>query len=91
MVKQPYSAEAREAILEQVRAYCREPDRLHQVDEGRIPYAGRVFDEEEVVNLIDSALEFWLTGGRYTERFEKDLAAFLGVPYCIAACNAIFP
>lgn len=36
----------------------------------RIPYARRVYDAEEMVNLVDSALDFWLTAGRYTERFE---------------------
>lgn len=45
----------------------------------RIPYAGRVFDERELLNLIDSSLEFWLTSGRYTERFERDFAGYLGV------------
>jgi len=48
----------------------------------RIPYAGRVFDEKEIVNLIDSSLDFWLTTGRYAEKFEKDFAAFLGVAHC---------
>ena len=40
----------------------------------RINYASRVFDHEEGVNLVDSALEFWLTAGRYTDEFEKSLA-----------------
>ena len=40
----------------------------------RIPYAARVFDENEMVNLADCTLEFWLTSGRYTEQFEKKLA-----------------
>ena len=48
----------------------------------RIPYAGRVFDEEEVTTLVDSSLDFWLTTGRYAERFEKELAAFLDVQCC---------
>ena len=43
----------------------------------RIPYAGRIFDEEEIVNLIDSSLDFWLTTGRYAARFEAELASFL--------------
>jgi CDP-6-deoxy-D-xylo-4-hexulose-3-dehydrase len=47
-----------------------------------ISYASRVFDEHEMVNLVDSALEFWLTSGRYTERFEKQLADYLTVPFC---------
>ncbi|MBK5273834.1 MAG: lipopolysaccharide biosynthesis protein RfbH [Desulfuromonadales bacterium] len=48
----------------------------------RIPYAGRMFDEREISNLIDSSLDFWLTTGRYAERFERDFADFLGVQYC---------
>jgi CDP-4-dehydro-6-deoxyglucose reductase, E1 len=48
----------------------------------RIPYAGRVYDEAEVNNLIAAAREFWLTAGRYADQFEKDFAAFLGVKYC---------
>ncbi len=48
----------------------------------RIPYAGRVFDEAEISNLIDSSLEFWLTSGRYAEEFEKKFAEYLGVQHC---------
>lgn len=48
----------------------------------RIPYASRVYDEKELVNLIDSSLEFWLTAGRYTKKFEKEFAEYLGVKYC---------
>lgn len=48
----------------------------------RISYAGRVFDEKEVTTLVDSSLDFWLTTGRYAERFEKEMAAFLCVQHC---------
>ena len=48
----------------------------------RISYAGRVFDEKEISALIDSALDFWLTTGRYAEKFEKEFASFLGVKHC---------
>ena len=48
-----------------------------------IPYAGRVYDEKEIISLVDASLDFWLTSGRYTEQFEKDLTAFLGVKYCL--------
>ena len=47
----------------------------------RIPYGGRVFDEREMANLVDSSLDFWLTTGRYAERFEKEFAQFLGVQH----------
>ena len=48
----------------------------------RIPYAGRVFDETEIANLIDSSLDFWLTTGRYADKFECEFAQFLGVQHC---------
>jgi len=48
----------------------------------KINYAGRVFDEEEILNLIDSALDFWLTEGKYCGEFEKGLCRFLGIKYC---------
>jgi len=48
----------------------------------RIPYAGRVFDEKEIEALIDSALDFWLTAGRFADRFEQEFAKFLGVKHC---------
>ena len=48
-----------------------------------IPYAGRVYDEKELISLIDASLDFWLTAGRYAEQFEKELAEFLGMKYCL--------
>jgi len=45
----------------------------------RIPYAGRVFDEKDISALVDASLDFWLTTGRYAEKFEKEFADFLGV------------
>jgi len=47
----------------------------------RVSYGGRVFDEREICNIIDSALDFWLTTGRYAEEFETRFASFLGVKY----------
>jgi CDP-6-deoxy-D-xylo-4-hexulose-3-dehydrase len=44
-----------------------------------VHYAGRVFDAEEMCNLIDSSLDFFLTAGRYSEQFESDFAEKLGV------------
>ena len=76
-------AEARQEILEAVSAYC---DRFHNRKKpfqpgDRINYASRVYDHDEMVNLVDSALEFWLTSGRYTDQFEKKLGEYLGVPF----------
>ena len=48
----------------------------------RIPYASRVYDSEEMTNLVDSCLDFWLTSGRYTDEFEKELAKYLNVRFC---------
>jgi CDP-4-dehydro-6-deoxyglucose reductase, E1 len=48
----------------------------------RISYAGRVYDEKEVAALVDSSLDFWLTTGRYAERFEREFASFLGTEHC---------
>ena len=48
-----------------------------------VSYAGRVYDYRELVNLVDASLEFWLTTGRYAAEFEKKLAGFLGVKYCL--------
>lgn len=48
----------------------------------RISYAGRVFDEKELTTLVDSSLDFWLTTGRYAERFEREFAKYLGVQHC---------
>jgi CDP-6-deoxy-D-xylo-4-hexulose-3-dehydrase len=47
-----------------------------------ISYGGRIFDEKEIINLIDSSLDFWLTAGRYAEKFETEFANFLGVKHC---------
>lgn len=49
---------------------------------GRVNYSGRVYDEKEVVALVDSSLDFWLTMGRYSDKFEKEFAEFIGVKYC---------
>lgn len=75
--------EARNAILEQVEEYC---NLFHNQERpfspgDRISYASRVYDSAEMVNLVDSSLEFWLTSGRYTDKFESELGKYLHVPY----------
>lgn len=76
------SAEIRAGILAKVAEYCRsrygEPEPF-EPGRSKVNYAGRVFDEREMVNLVDASLEFWLTWGRYSQEFERKLAAFLGV------------
>lgn len=84
MFEQKTEAEAREEILTMVTEYCKTFHMTQkEYQEGdRISYASRVYDEAEMWNLADSALEFWLTSGRYTERFEKEFAEYIGVSYC---------
>ena len=85
MFEQKSEREAREEILAQVRAYCEKYHRKKPYRAGdRIPYAGRIYDEREMENLVDASLDFWLTAGRYAERFERGLAQYLGVKYCHA-------
>lgn len=73
----------KQKILDLVKEYYKENHEEKEYKPGdRINYAGRVYDEEELVNLVDSALEFWLTAGRFTKEFETGLAEYLNVPYC---------
>src|SRR5699024_5441266 len=76
--------EARNQILEMVDGYCAKyHNQQKPFQEGdRIPYASRVYDSKEMMNLVDSALEFWLTAGRYADQFEKNFAEYLGVRFC---------
>ncbi len=63
--------------------YYKYHDNKNKFKEGdRITYAGRVYDSKEMVNLLDSVLDFWLTSGKYTDKFEKELGKYLGVKYC---------
>lgn len=84
MLENMTEQQAREHIIGAVREYC---DKFHGkkkafAEGDRIPYASRVYDSSEMTNLVDSALEFWLTSGRYTNEFEKRFSEFLGVKYC---------
>lgn len=77
--------ELKKQILELTREYYRE---VHGIDKEFVPgltrvnYGGRYFDAEEMVNLVDSSLDFWLTAGPWAHRFEKRFAEWLGVKYC---------
>jgi len=51
--------------------------------ETQINYAGRVYDEKEMISLVDASLDFWLTTGRYARQFEEDLAKFIGLRHCL--------
>jgi len=76
--------EAREKILRDVSEYC---EKYHNCKvpftEGqRISYASRIYDSVEMVSLVDASLDFWLTSGHYTEKFENTLASYLGTKFC---------
>lgn len=76
-------SDAKKHILKMVKEYH---DTFHNKtmykSGDRVPYASRVYDHEEMVNLVDSALEFWLTAGRYATKFEKSFAEYLGIEHC---------
>lgn len=76
--------DARKEILSMVEGYYHAfHEKKDEYKEGeRITYAARVYDEKEMYNLVDSALEFWLTSGRYTQKFEKEFAEYIGVRFC---------
>jgi CDP-6-deoxy-D-xylo-4-hexulose-3-dehydrase len=73
--------EARSRILQLVRQYYQ--DKFIQTEflpgQSIVRYAGRVFDEEELINLVDSSLDFWLTAGQNAEAFESELAEYIGL------------
>ncbi len=73
----------RQQILELVDHYYQAafPDKAFFPGETPVQYAGRVFDAQEIRNLVDSALEFWLTTGRFTKQFETEFARFVGIRY----------
>ena len=71
----------RSEILELVRQYhAAGIEKPFRPGEDTVRYAGRFFDEKELVTLVDSSLDFWLTSGRYSEEFEAGLGDYLGVP-----------
>ena len=79
------AAELRDQILDLVREYHDEAFAPREFEPGEtpIPFAGRVFDEREIVNLVDSSLEFWLTTGPWAQKFEKRFARLNGVRHAL--------
>lgn len=75
--------EAREYILRQVANYYKDFKENKSTFKGgdRLTYAARVFDEKEMCSLVDSALDFWLTTGRFADEFEKKFASWLGIKF----------
>jgi len=74
-----------EAIRTQILALVKEfhaakfDRKTFDPDKDLVHYAGRVFDAEEIVNLVDASLDFYLTANRYAERFEAEFADYLGL------------
>ncbi|MGL4344553.1 MAG: lipopolysaccharide biosynthesis protein RfbH [Cellulosilyticaceae bacterium] len=78
-------------ILKLVEQYYnmahKETEKSQQENNQRIVYGGRVYDAREMKNLVESALDFWLTSGRYVTQFEAELSKLLEVSYCYT-CNS---
>lgn len=77
--------EVRKKILKQVKEFylASKQNKKFIAGETYINYAGRIYDEKELINLVDSSLDFWLTAGKFSLQFEKDFAKFLGVKFCL--------
>ena len=78
MSKDQANKEILKSVSEYYKKFMVKPE---YKDGDRISYASRVFDDKEMCNLADSMLEFWLTSGRYTDQFEKQLGEYLGTPF----------
>jgi len=83
------ATELRAEILRGVVRYYEAafPERGFLPGETPVPCAGRAFDSDELTHLVDSALDFWLTSGRYAARFEQELARFVGTRHAML-CNS---
>ena len=77
--------ELKNQILELTREYYKEVHsqlKIFEPGKSFVNYGGRYFDEKELVNLVDSSLDFWLTAGPWAHKFEVRLAKWLGVKHC---------
>src|ERR1043165_774107 len=75
----------REKVLESAREYFRsQPQKPIVPGQDYIPVSGRVMDESDLVNLVESSLDMWLTAGRFAEKFEAEFAQFMGKKFCLA-------
>ena len=76
----------KQEILDKTKEYYelvhkKDKTKIFEATKSKINYAGRVFDEKELVNLVDSSLDFWLTYGNYSKKFEKNLAEYLKIKW----------
>lgn len=79
------AADLRADILERVRSFHRAnwPAREFVPGKSTIPVSGKVFDDAELVALVDSSLDFWLTAGRFADQFERDFATFFNTRFSL--------
>src|SRR5271154_53202 len=79
------AVDLREQILGLVRSYHAEAFAQEPFvgGETQVHFAGRVFDERELVNLVDASLDFWLTTGRYAAQFEREFAKLFGLRHAL--------
>src|ERR1700678_1495563 len=77
--------ELRAQILDLAGEYCAEKfvARPFVPGESSVPVSGKVFDASEMRLLVDSALDFWLTAGRFADRFEREFARWFGIRDCM--------
>ena len=82
---EPRAAKLREEVLQKVREYfaAAYDEQPFRPGADPVPVSGRVFDEREMVSLVDSSLDFWLTTGRFAEEFERRFARWFGVRECV--------
>lgn len=77
--------ELKKQILELTKEYYKETHgqkKEFKPGETFVNYGGRYFNDAEMINLVDSSLDFWLTAGPWAQKFEKEFAKWLGVRYC---------
>ncbi|WP_055076146.1 lipopolysaccharide biosynthesis protein RfbH [Pseudanabaena sp. 'Roaring Creek'] len=81
----PQEQDLRLQVFKAVRNYYQHkfPEKKFTAGETYLPVSGKVFDEAELLNLVDASLDFWLTTGRYAAEFEKRFAEWMGVKYCL--------
>lgn len=74
----------RESVIDVTRAYFREqPKRVMRPGQDYLPVTGKILDEEDLVHLVESSLDMWLTAGRFATDFEKKFAEFFGTKFAL--------
>ena len=89
----PQMTKSKEDLQVEIESLVREYHRVAFPDQqfipgvSPVPVSGKVFDSDEIWNLVDSGLEFWLTTGRYADQFEEQFAMRMGVKHALL-CNS---